>query len=180
LNYLSKKSIASWKEVPPILGRDSQKGSGAWVDLAGLLTPKSQSDLLLAGIVSGSIKSIEEIDSVLGDLYSNYSEFEFLWAIDKLKAHFGLDASTSPKKFSKFVENWESASNSIYVMMQEDLMKEFSNYMTVGFGLDNPGEKEQDIIAVRGKWEENPIAETIQELIAQTKNIALKWESIII
>lgn len=51
--------------------------------------------------------------------------------------------------------------------------------MTVGFGLDNPNEKEQDVIAVRGKWEENSIAETILELIAQTRNTVAKWESII-
>ena len=83
------------------------------------------------------------------------------------------------KKFSKFVESWGNASVSIYTMMQEDLKKEFSNYMTVGFGLDNPNEKEQDVIAVRGKWEENSIAETILELIAQTRNTVAKWESII-
>jgi NDP-sugar pyrophosphorylase family protein len=179
LNYLGKKQIDSWKEIPQALCIDTQKGSGAWVDLAGLLMPKSRSDLLLSAIVSGSIKSVEEIDLVLDDMFKDYSEFEFMWAVDKLKTHFGLDDSISPEKFIQFVEKWENASNSIYSMMQEDLKKEFSNYMTVGFGLDNPDEKEQDIIAVRGKWEENPIAETILGLIAHTHNTASRWRSII-
>lgn len=179
MKYLDKKGITSWKEILCILEQDTRQGSGAWVDLAGLLTPKCQNDSLLSGIVSGTINSVEEIDSRLENLYNSYSEFEFLWTIDKLKTHFGFDASMPAKKFSKFVESWGNASVSIYTMMQEDLKKEFSNYMTVGFGLDNPNEKEQDVIAVRGKWEENSIAETILELIAQTRNTVAKWESII-
>lgn len=179
LNYFGKRGITFWKEIVAAFGQDTHKGSGTWVDLAGLLAPKSQSDLLLSGIVSGEISTVEEIDSVLRGLYDGYDEFEFLWVIDKLKNHFGLDVSMSPKKFAEFVEKWETASSMIYTMMQEDLKKEFSKYMTVGFGLDDPDQREKDIVAVRGKWEENPIAETISELFAQTKELSFIWKSIV-
>jgi hypothetical protein len=180
LNYLDNNSITSWHEIAFAFGTDCEKGSGAWVDLAGLLTPKNQCDCLLADIVSGKITSVEEIDSVLGGFYNRYSEFEFCWAIDKLRTHFGFSTSLSKEKFIAYVEKWEEASNSLYDMMQADLKKEFGNYMTIGFGLDNPEEKENDVVAVRGNWEDNPIAETIFELINRVRNTALYWKSIVI
>ena len=178
-SYMDKKSISSWNQITSLFDIDCHQGEGAWVDISGLLTPKSQLDALISEIISGSISTIEEIDNVLCNLYNNYAEYEFLWAMDKLRKHFGFSSVISKEDFSEFVDNWKRASISIHTMMQDDLKKEFSNFMTVGFGLDNPQEKENDVIAVRGKWEDNSIAESLVELINRTKEMAKHWKSVI-
>lgn len=174
--FLKDKSIKTWEEICSVLETDCQKGEGAWVDLSGLLTPKSQVDALLSGIISGSVNTIEEIDAALKKMFDNYAEYEFLWAIDKLKTHFGVDKHISKGKFLDFVDKWKNASIALNTMMQDDLKKEFGNYMTVGFGLDNPEEKENDVIAVRGQWDDNGISKLIFELIEEANQTALFWK----
>lgn len=178
ISYLNHNEIESWDSILNLLDKNCDACCGAWVDLAGLLMPKAKCDQLVEAIETGEIDNIEQIDRVLEEYYQSYSLFEFLWAVDKLKNYFGFQSSMSKADLSDFIDKWREASTSIYLLMQEDLQKEFNETMTIGFGLDDIFEKANDVIAVRGKWEDNAIAETISHLISSVNETALHWNSL--
>lgn len=177
LNGLDEKEVSSWTEIKTLVTSYAGQDSGNWVDLVGLLAPKNRIDDLMNQIVDGSLQSVREIDSYVANLHGSYREFEFSWVVGKLKSNLGWSASLKPEQFSRFVDRWEEASKSLYEMMLQDVQKEYSPAMTVGFGLDNPLEKDADVLAVRGRWEDNSITQSIQNQIRQVAETALRWKT---
>lgn len=168
LGYFSKMSVSSWKEIENLFSRNTLDGAGAWVDVSGLLAPKCQIDNLTDKIICEEIADIQQIDSSLSDIYSKYDDYEFSWVVDKLLQHEnGRAKSISRDQFLKMIDKWSNASVLLYTMMLDDLKKEYSRDLTVGFGVDSHENKEADIVAVRGRWEDNKMAKSIYSLINQ-------------
>ena len=154
-------------EIRARLLPDTPIGSGEWVDVSGLIAPKSEIDRLICGIESGKTDRLGEINAEFERMHLNYYTYEWTWVYDRLEEVYGV----SPERMTaadviRIVERWKEAVIGLDRMVYEDAKKEFSLASMTGFGADGSRmEKEQDFEQVRGAFESNPFVTAVLEHI---------------
>lgn len=142
---------------------DTAIGMGEWVDISGLIAPKSEIDQLIEQIESGAINRLKYINAEFERMHQNYYTYEWTWAYNKLEDYYGI----SPEKMTAadiihLVEQWKEAVVGLDRMVYEDAKKEFSLASMTGFGADGSRlEKELDFEQVRGDFENNPFVTAV-------------------
>ena len=165
----------------------SSVGIGEWVDLSGLIAPKSQVDLLISKIENGEIDKLREVSEVFSTLHNNYYTLEWTWAWQKIQEYYNIDAaSITSTDVIEIVEKWKKAVIELDEMIYEDAKKEFSLSFKTGFGADgNVQERILDFESVRGAFDNNEFVVTVlkhikdkralgDELIARMKQVERK------
>ncbi|MDD6101122.1 MAG: DUF4954 family protein, partial [bacterium] len=159
-------------------------GRGEWVDIAGLIAPKSEIDHLTDDIEAGRLNRLKHINAEFERMHTHYYTYEWTWAYDHLEEFYGF----SPDKATaadiiRVVERWKEAVVGLDRMVYEDAKKEFSMASMTGFGADGSRlEKELDFEQVRGDFESNPFVTAVlrhieaksalgDELIARMKRV---------
>lgn len=154
-------------EIRERLKPDTPTGTGEWVDVSGLIAPRSEIDRLMADIECGTLDSVDKIDARLTEMHDNYYTYEWTWAYSKMLEFFGLDADEMTKDdVISIVNRWKEAVTGLDRMVYEDAKKEFSLSAMTGFGAD--GSREEQILdfeQVRGYFESNPFVEAVLEHI---------------
>ncbi len=157
------------------LRKDSDKGSGDWVDLSGLIAPRSEVFSLLDDIESGAVDSVKEIDDRFHDMHSHYYSYEWNWAHDVIESWYGIDlASASVETLIHIVHRWRDAVVKLDNLIYEDARKEFSLSAMTSFGAD--GDEKQrnlDFFQVRGaSFENDPFVKSVADHIVAKGNLA--------
>ena len=157
------------------LRKDSDKGSGDWVDLSGLIAPRSEVFSLLDDIESGAVDSVKEIDDRFHDMHSHYYSYEWDWAHDVIESWYGIDlASASVETLIHIVHRWRDAVVKLDNLIYEDARKEFSLSAMTSFGAD--GDEKQrnlDFFQVRGaSFENDPFVKSVADHIVAKGNLA--------
>lgn len=165
-------------EVRVQLKPSTEVGLGRWVDLSGLIAPKTEISKLLDDIEQGKLNNVNDINKRFKDIHANYYEYEWTWALEKLEEKIG-------KPYTEFtiddiiaqVESWRTNVVELDHMLYEDAKKEFNLIARTGFGADgNEDTKQLDFTNVRGSFEENPFVTAVLEHIK--KKTALGQELI--
>ena len=162
ISRLEGKALGSDEDIRSALVPDSEVGCGDWVDLSGLIVPKSEVGRLLNGIEDGSIRTLEEVNAAFRKMNDNYYSYEWTWAHDRIEEYFGvkLDRITASDVID-MVRKWQDAVISLDRMVYEDAKKEFNLASQTGFGADGDrSQKEKDFESVRGDFEHNSFVET--------------------
>ncbi|MGN0282161.1 MAG: DUF4954 family protein [Prevotella sp.] len=73
---------------------NSTTGTGEWLDLSGLLIPKSEINELLNDISSDSISDIQQIEDRLLASHNNYSDYKWNYAYRLALDYYSLDTIT--------------------------------------------------------------------------------------
>lgn len=150
-------------EIRARLKPDTAIGTGEWVDISGLIAPKSEIDALMDGIETGDINKLKEINAEFERMHLNYYTYEWTWAYEKLEEFYGVkpDEMTAAD-IIRIVEKWKEAVIGLDHMVYEDAKKEFSMASMTGFGADGSRlEKEMDFEQVRGDFESNPFVTAV-------------------
>lgn len=144
-------------EIRERLKPDTSIGLGEWVDLSGLIAPKSEIDTLLDKIESGDITKLKDINNVLHKLHEDYYVNEWTWAWDKIQYFYKLDADKiTAEDVIKIVEKWKESVIGLDEMIYQDAKKEFSLSFKTGFGADgNIQDRAMDFEYVRGAFDKN-------------------------
>jgi hypothetical protein len=144
-------------EIRERLKPDTSIGLGEWVDLSGLIAPKSEIDTLLDKIESGDITKFKDINNVLHKLHEDYYVNEWTWAWDKIQYFYKLDADKiTAEDVIKIVEKWKESVIGLDEMIYQDAKKEFSLSFKTGFGADgNIQDRAMDFEYVRGAFDKN-------------------------
>ena len=158
---------ASDKEIQDAMKPDTTIGTGHWVDLSGMIAPKSVIEDVMSPIESGGIGSIDEINSTFAAIHRNYYTYEWTWAYGEYKDFFGIDPATiTAADVISIVEQWKEAVIGLDKIIYEDARKEFSLASMTGFGADGTKEdKEMDFEQVRGDFESNAFVTAVQDNI---------------
>ena len=158
---------ASDKEIQDAMKPDTTIGTGHWVDLSGMIAPKSVIEDVMSRIESGMIDSIDEINSTFAEIHRNYYTYEWTWAYGEYKDFFGIDPATiTAADVISIVEQWKEAVIGLDKIIYEDARKEFSLASMTGFGADGTKEdKEMDFEQVRGDFESNAFVTAVQDNI---------------
>jgi carbonic anhydrase/acetyltransferase-like protein (isoleucine patch superfamily) len=153
------------------LAPDLSHGSGEWVDLAGLITPKNDVDKLLEDVESGKIASIEELSQSFIVLHNAYYQWEWTWVCERMEEESGISVmKLTANDVKRIIENWEKSVIDLDNLLYEDARKEFTLSSMTGFGIDGSAEdKKLDFEQVRGEFESNIVVAAIQEHIKQKK-----------
>ena len=146
------------EEIRTRLRPDTPIGHGEWVDISGLITPKSEVDALIADIESGKVNKLKDINAEFERMYRDYYTYEWTWAYEKLEEFCGVNPEEmTATDIIRIVEKWKESVIGLDRMIYEDAKKEFSMASMTGFGADGSRmEKEMDFEQVRGDFESNP------------------------
>ena len=146
------------EEIRQRLKPDTEIGLGEWVDISGLIAPKSEIGKLMAGIESGEINRLKEINARFAEMHNNYYTYEWTWAYNKIQEFYGLDPETITAK--------DIICIGLDRMVYNDARKEFSMSSMTGFGADgSQDEMKLDFEQVRGDFESNPFVTAVLEHI---------------
>lgn len=142
-------------------------GKGEWVDISGLIAPKSEIERLMDDIEQGTVCRVEQMHARFAEMHAHYYEYEWTWAYEKMLEYYGLDADTLTRKnIIEIVQRWQAAVVGLDRMVYEDAKKEFSLTSMTGFGADGSREEQRmDFEEVRGAFDSNPFVTAVLEHI---------------
>ena len=160
------------EEVRQRLLPDTSIGQGEWVDISGLIAPKTEIERLMSDIETGVLHTVNQIHDRFAEMHANYYTYEWTWAYGKMLEFYGLDAKTiTAKDIINIVHQWQQSVVWLDKMVYEDAKKEFSLSSMTGFGADGSKEEQMlDFEQVRGVFESNPF------VTAVLKHIEVKTE----
>ncbi len=146
---------------------DTAIGEGEWVDISGLIAPKSEIERLMQDIEQGELTDVESIHQRFVEMHANYYTYEWTWAYHRLLEFYGLNADTlTAADVVAIVRRWQEAVVGLDKQVYEDAKKEFSLTSMTGFGADGSRkEQEEDFEQVRGVFEANPFVTAVLDHI---------------
>lgn len=163
IKRLEGVNFQSNDEIRQRLTPDTEIGIGEWVDISGLIAPKTEVDRLLDGIESGEVNRLKTINAAFAAMHQNYYTYEWTWAYHKIQEFYGLDPQTiTAQDIIRIVHSWKEAVIGLDKLIYEDAKKEFSLSSMTGFGADGSrDEMKQDFEQVRGDFENNPFVTAV-------------------
>ena len=166
ISRLEKTEWHTLAELRAALRPDSEIGLGDWVDMAGLIAPRSEVTKMANEIEAGKL-SLRDIQARFEAMHANYYSYEWTWALDKLEKVWGCSwEQVTLEKVSKAVSDWQSAVVKLDRMVYDDARKEFDLNSQTGFGVDGDRQQaEADFEEVRGSFESNSFVKAVLEHI---------------
>ena len=162
ISRIEKKVSADTKhltidQLRQILQPDTSIGLGEWIDLSGLIAPKSEIIRLIEQIENGSL-SLSDIQQYFVSLHQNYYIYEWTWALHLLEEEWQCPLShVTMEQILHTVDEWQKAVVQLDRLVYDDAKKEFDLNSQTGFGADGDDEERiQDFESVRGRFESNP------------------------
>ena len=166
ISRLEKTEWHTLAELRAALRPDSEIGLGDWVDMAGLIAPRSEVTKMANEIEAGKL-SLRDIQARFEAMHANYYSYEWTWALDKLEKVWGCSwEQVTLEKVCKAVSDWQNAVVKLDRMVYDDARKEFDLNSQTGFGVD--GDRQQaaaDFEEVRGSFESNSFVKAVLEHI---------------
>ena len=177
-SLISRMTQREWKtmdELRAVLRPDSNAGQGDWVDMAGLIAPRSEVTRLLNDIEAGAL-TLTDIQARLEAMHANYYSYEWSWALEKLEQVWGCCIEeVTLAQLKKTVEEWKNAVVNLDKMVYNDARKEFDLNSQTGFGVDGDRHQAQaDFEEVRGSFESNSFVKAVLEHIEKKSNLGNK------
>ncbi|MBE6318694.1 MAG: DUF4954 family protein [Bacteroidales bacterium] len=152
-----------------ILATTASAGEGEWVDVCGLIAPKTEIVRLCDDIVNGVICDVEDINTRLREIHLHYYNMEWNWVAENFKTWWGKECGElTTGDIVEIVTRWNDSVVALDRLLYEDARKEFSMVSRVGFGIDATTAqcKDYDFEQVRGEFECDPFVKMIHEHIA--------------
>ena len=167
IKRLEETKFLSDEEIRTRLLPDTDIGSGEWVDVSGLIAPKSEIEKLMVDIETGVLISLEQMHDRFEEMHRNYYTYEWTWAYEKILSFYHLNPETiTAKDVIDIVKKWQEAVVGLDKMVYADAKKEFSLSAMTGFGADGSREeRELDFEQVRGAFESNPFVTAVLQHI---------------
>lgn len=156
-------------EIRERLKPDTTIGLGTWVDLSGLIAPQSEIDRLLNDIDNGTLATLDSINQRFQEIHANYYQYEWTWALQKIEEKLGKPYTEfTIQEIIDLALTWKKSVVDLDNLLYEDAKKEFTLISKTGFGVDgDEATKQLDFINVRGKFDNNPFVQEVQEHIVK-------------
>lgn len=160
-------------DIRRLLKPSTPVGKGSWVDLSGMICPRSEVDKMIADI-SASRLSLAETEQRIRNINDNYYEYEWTWVYELLSEYLNKKAEDiTIEQLTEMVNRWYGAVEHLDNLLYEDAKKEFNMQSQTGFGIDgNDEDKVHDFEQVRGKFEDNSFVKNCIEHKQRKKVLA--------
>ncbi|MDP4240484.1 MAG: DUF4954 family protein [Bacteroidota bacterium] len=162
ISRLKDAEFKSINEIHQLLKSETDKGSGEWIDLSGLIAPKDDIDRLMVSIENKSA-GLEDIQLQFENIHTNYDKLAWTWASQKLEEYWGKPIDKiGADDLTAIIELWKASVVKLDQLIYSDARKEFDQSSKVGFGIDgNEEQKQQDFESVRGNFENNAFVQGV-------------------
>ncbi len=139
------------------LSPESDDGLGDWVDVGGMIAPKTEVHNLLNDIENGLVSDYHKVNSRFHKIHDNYYTFEWAWAYEAISKYYGIDLAEAGKDdIMSIINKWNHSVQTMDQMYYDDASKEFSLSAMTGFGADgDAADKLKDFEQARGTTFEN-------------------------
>ncbi len=171
ISRLGDRKYNSIEEIREQLKPTTKTGPGEWIDLSGLIAPKTEVEKLMNDIEAGKVK-LEGIQKRFEKIHAEYYNYEWTWALDKLENYWGKTIKeVTCEEIIGMIELWKDSVVKLDQLIYEDARKEFNLNSKTGFGVDGDEEqKHLDFEFVRGSFESNPfVMEVLNHIKKKTK-----------
>ena len=172
IKRLEGAEFVSDEQIRERLRPEFSAGGGQWVDVSGMIAPKSEVERLMDDIETGAVRTAGEIHERFCDMHSKYYDYEWTWVHGRISEVYGVDPENiTADDVVKIVEKWQDAVIGMDKLVYEDARKEFSLSAMTGFGADGGRtQRMQDFEEVRGcQFESNPfVMETLNHMKIKT------------
>ena len=163
------ENIRFWsdEEIRQRLVPDTSIGKGEWVDVSGLIAPKSEIERVMSEIEAGTLCTVKQMHERFAEMHACYYTYEWTWAYEKMLDFYHLEADkVTARDIVAIVRQWQESVVWLDRMVYEDAQKEFSLTSMTGFGADGSKTEQQlDFEQVRGVFESNPFVTAVLEHI---------------
>ena len=168
---INSVEILSKSELDNLLA-GSSIGKGDWVDMSGLLAPKSELARLMNEINAGNLK-LKSIQDQLIAIHENYAEFAWNWVREIIQKQFGKSIQElTINELIAIIDQWKKSVINFDDLILRDAKKEFSTIAKTSYGIDGDAEEKQlDFDAVRGTYDDNSFVKDMK--IQLTANLEL-------
>ena len=175
ISRLEKHTWHTEAEMRAALRRDSETGLGDWVDMSGLIAPRSEVTKLADAIERGEM-TLDSIRTCMEQMHANYYSYEWTWALDKLEQIWGCSVEqVTVAQIRRTISEWQEAVVNLDKMVYNDARKEFDLNSQTGFGADGDREQaEADFEEVRGSFESNSFVKAVLEHIERKTALGAK------
>lgn len=153
----------------------------SWIDMAGMIVPKSEIELICRKITDGAIDSLDTIAESLKEISSRYYKLTWNFVAENFEICYSQSIDdVTPQDLEAIIQRWTETVSALDRMRKADALKDFSGKVMVGFGIDGDNEcKRADFDAVRGvpddissiKAIHNHYAEAIQSGFAAVRHL---------
>lgn len=130
-----------------------------WMDISGLIMPKSELEALVMDVETQRIVSLQDLNERFKKAAENTLNAETAW-IKQLMPELKDEEERS---------NWKAkakeADRILATYCVTDAEKEYADFTMIGYGLDSDGDEINDYIAVHGELEENSFVNKLREQI---------------
>ncbi len=166
ISRIDKADFRSLADLRTALLPDTPTGAGDWVDLAGLIAPRTEVSRLMNEIEAGGM-TYEQIQDRFRTMHESYYSYEWTWAVDKLEQIWGCSVSeVRLQQIYDMVNSWQNAVVELDHLVYDDARKEFNLNSRTGFGVDGDRSQQQaDFESVRGSFESNSFVQAVLEHI---------------
>ena len=170
-SLISRIGASSFQDLDGLhaaLRPSTETGLGRWVDVGGLIAPKSEMSRLLDDIEQGAVSDMKEIGERFAKMHADYYEYEWTWAYEVFKSYYGVDLSEAGvETLLGLIRRWRESVVELDEMLLEDAHKEFSLSAMTSFGADGGvSTREKDFQQVRGaSFDNDPFVVSIREHI---------------
>lgn len=162
MNALTDNSLKS------LFANSSDAGKTDWMDLAGLVAPKSEIEKLMERIKTENL-CIDDVNRMFELIFDKYNDYSWNLATEILSSRLGKSADEiNPQDLMAVISAWEKAGLTFDDLILRDAKKEFSSISRTGFGLDGDEQiRNADFEATRGTFEDHSFVKDIQEGMKQ-------------
>ena len=167
IKRLENIRFRSDEEIRQRLVPDTSIGKGEWVDVSGLIAPKSEIERVMSEIETGTLCTVKQMHERFAEMHACYYTYEWTWAYEKMLDFYHLEADkVTARDIVAMVRQWQESVVWLDRMVYEDAQKEFSLTSMTGFGADGSKTEQQlDFEQVRGVFESNPFVTAVLEHI---------------
>ena len=167
IKRLENIRFQSDEEIRQRLVPDTSIGKGEWVDVSGLIAPKSEIERVMSEIEAGTLCTVKQMHERFAEMHACYYTYEWTWAYEKMLDFYHLEADkVTARDIVAIVRQWQESVVWLDRMVYEDAQKEFSLTSMTGFGADGSKTEQQlDFEQVRGVFESNPFVTAVLEHI---------------
>ena len=153
----AQKNVDSTDGLIKLLSINTLGGAGQWVDMAGLIAPKTEVDKLISRIVSDDLL-LEMIQLELNTIFNGYDDFSFNFALDVWMKQIGKSVQQlKDQDIFDIIEKGIKADKLFNDLILRDAKKEFSSISKISFGIDgDENDKNADFEATRGAFDAHP------------------------
>lgn len=112
------------KDAQPLLPTTTA-GTGEWIDLSGMLAPKSEIDALIADVTNGTITDIQTMEDRLADINDRYEDYRWTYAYQLILRRYELD-TLEESDIERIKEECKSAREEWLHAIRKDAEKEYN------------------------------------------------------